>query len=182
MNSASLDKTMTLMQGAWIDALILAIEGEVFVLDNGLRAEQSAACLLQPAEGDRVLMYCGEAGQLFITQVLQQASQEQACLSVKGVKRLKIEQAEVSVLAQNEIRLTAVKNIDLSAIAGNLSVHADNIFSSVKDTVVEQAKHRISKAMTYALDVTGLTRMHSEQAVVTAEKDLKMDAERISMG
>lgn len=181
MNLSPIKCTDLFHESSWLDAYVDTIQQGRCQLDNGMAATISSGCLLQPEEGDHVLMYqSGE--QCFITQVLQKKSTELARLNVQGVKQLLVDQPEISLMAHDTARITAVKDIELSAISGNLHVQANNFFSSIRDTVVEQARHKISKAFTYALDVTGLTRIHSEQTVMTAEKDLKIDAERISMG
>ena len=170
----------------WCDAYIKDIVNNglqnSYWLSNGHCASRSAGCLLEPEKGDQVLLYCNESGETFITQVLHKNEPAVARINIDGVKKLAIEQAEISLLAKNDISLTSLTNIDICAITGDLTLQVNNLISSVRETVVENARHRISKAFTYALDVTGLMRIQSEQGVVTAEKDLKIDAERISMG
>lgn len=186
MNIARIKTKNNSHNATWCDAYIEQIDvnglERSYRVSDGGYARRSAGCLLEPEKGDLVLLYRSDIGENFITQILHKNEQATARLNVEGVQKLLLEQPDISLMARNEINLTALADIEISAIAGNLTLQVNNFISSVRETVVENARHRISKTFTYALDVTGLMRIKSEQGVVTAEKDLKIDAERISMG
>lgn len=187
VNVTALKTPGEIISGVWSDALVLHIEPGSdtrarYQLDTGAQAEIAAGCLLQPEIGDTVLLYRSGAGEFFITQVLRNAGGGAARVSVPGASKLLLEQQEISLLAVNKLRLTSLRDIDLTAIAGDVTVEAKNLFSTVREQWIEHAQHRISKAVSHMLEATGLLRLHAEQGLLTAKKDLKVDAERISIG
>lgn len=173
--------------GAWSDATVLHIDSNDGVraryqLNNSAQAELAAGCLLQPEIGDTVLLYRNHTGEFFITQVLRCVGAATARISVPGASKMLLEQNEIALFAANKLRLTSLRHIDLTAIAGDVTIEAKNLFSAIREQWIEHAQHRISKAVSHMLEATGLLRLHSEQGLMTAKKDLKVDAERISIG
>jgi hypothetical protein len=63
-----------------------------------------------------------------------------------------------------------------------LRLTARNLFTTVSESLVQNVRNYIGQAEQYLLDVRQVLRMHGKQASVTAEQDVKIDAERISMG
>lgn len=185
-NVTALKTPNEIIFNTWSDAAVLDIEsGDIrahYQLDNGAQAALAAGCLLQPEIGDTVLLYRSHTGELYITQVLRNACGDTARISVPGASKMLLEQQEISLLAVKKLRLTSLRDIDLTAIAGDVTIEAKNLFSAVREQWIEHAQHRISKAVSHMLEATGLLRLHGEQGLLTAKKDLKVDAERISIG
>ncbi|MBL8511024.1 MAG: DUF3540 domain-containing protein, partial [Betaproteobacteria bacterium] len=55
-------------------------------------------------------------------------------------------------------------------------------FTQVSETLVQSARHTVGRAEHYLMEVKKLLRLQGKQVMVTAEKDVKVDGERISMG
>ena len=151
-------------------------------LDDGTLARPALGCLVRPEVGDRVLYGAAADGEAFILQPLAREGLERAELTVPGARGLDLSQTSVTVSAVEEIALRSLKDLEATAATGTLRLTARNLFTTVSETLVENARHHVAHIGDYALKVKALLRIHGRQGIVTAEKDLKMDAERISMG
>jgi hypothetical protein len=93
-----------------------------------------------------------------------------------------IEQQQIHLSADDSIALRALHDVEVSAATGVLRLNGRNLFATVQDSLVQNVGNFIGKAGHYLLEVKQLLRLHSQQTVITAEQDVKVDAERISMG
>ena len=164
-------------------------------LDSGLLAERAYSCLLEPAAGDRVLCYQGSAkvdskagmqddsnGDLFILAILSRAQQECASLKVPGCRELAIRQPKLGLQATEEISLTSMRDINLTAVSGTIQNRAKQLVQSALGAIVETARERISSADFTQFKSRYLTRIHGQQTMLTADSDIKIDAERVNLG
>jgi hypothetical protein len=161
--------------------IIVSIEPHAYLLNDGRMARQALSCLIRPEVGDLVLTSICQ-NDTYILHILQRNELQQAQLSVPGITSLHIEQEQLSLAASDSIALRALNNVELTAASGVLSLTARNLFTSVQDSLVQNVGHFIGKAEHYLLEVKQLLRLHSQQALITAEEDVKVDGERISMG
>jgi len=88
----------------------------------------------------------------------------------------------VSIRATEQIALHALRDVDITAATGVLSLNARNLFTTVQESLVQNVRHFVGKAEQYLLDAKQLLKLHGKQALITAEHDVKVDGERISMG
>lgn len=158
-----------------------ALPNGVFRLDDGSSVRVAASCLLRPQVGDRVLLAAVSAGDAFILAVLERNGAS-AQLEVAGVQQLQLSAPQVQIAATEAIEMKSLCDIELTAATGKLSLNARHLLTTVSDTLIENVKQYIAHVETYALKARAMLRMHSRDAIVTADKDVKIDAERISMG
>lgn len=167
----------------WHDAQIaVQLEAHSFLLDDGRLARQATSCLLTPQAGDRVLSVTGRDGTPFIVHVLHRNDLQAAGVSVPGAHQLNIAQNRITLSASDQINVHALRNIEVTAATGVLSLACSNLFMTVNDTLVQNARNFIGKAGQYLLEAKQLLRLHGQQTILTADKDIKVDAERINMG
>jgi len=162
--------------------IVVALERHSYLLDDGRVARQALSCLLRPEVGDQVLAASGQNDTPYILHVLERPGLQQVQLSAPGAHALCIEQAEITLSAADSIALRALRDVEVSAATGVLSLNSRNLFATVQDSLVQNVGNFIGKAGHYLLEVRQLLRLHGQQALVTAEQDVKVDAERISMG
>lgn len=182
----------------WIEATVdEALPEHRFGLTDGRIAAQAASCLLCPAPGDRVLVFDGREGR-YITAVLQRAAAPAqassttpdeidtapatAHLSVPGAARLLIQQPHIDIQAQTSLRLQCHGDAALTSADGTVSISAQHLLSTVSGSLVQTAKHWVTQVEHGLLQAKALLRMHGGQTLITAKDDMKLDAERISMG
>lgn len=168
---------------AFVRARVAAEIGEGrYLLADGRCARQALSCLLVPQAGDQVLLAeCG-ADERYVLHVLAREPAGEARLSVPGAASLAIHQGRVEICAVELAALRSLRDVELTAAAGTLCLNARNLFSTVTDSIVESARHYVGRVGHYFLEAKALLRLHGAQALITAEKEVKVDAERISMG
>jgi len=171
------------MEPLWAEVnIVLELDDGSYLLDDGRLAQQAVSCLLRPCAGDRALVASCKGGENYILHLLHRPRSNTACLSVPGVRQLAISQAQIDLSATEGLTLSALHDVEITAVAGVLRMTARNLFTTVSESLVENIHHYIGRAEQYLLDVKQVLRMHGKQASVTAEHDVKIDAERISLG
>lgn len=151
-----------------------------FRLSDGRLAAQALSCLITPMPDDLVLVVPTNAG-LFVTHVLQREAAD-AQLCAPGMDRLTIAQPNLEMHAANHLALRSGGDMDLASPQGSVRVTARNFVASVTDALVQNAQHLVTHAQHCVVQVAALLRMHGRQALITAQDDMKLDAERISLG
>ncbi|MDQ1812072.1 DUF3540 domain-containing protein [Massilia sp. CCM 9210] len=170
-------------QPSWAETqVVVELSSGQYLTDDGRLASQASSCVIRPAVGDCVLVATGKDGVNYIVHLLRRSADAVACLSVPGTDRLVIEQANVALHASASIALRSLCDVDVCAATGVLSLNARNLFSNVDESLVENLGNYIGRVGQYLLDASELLRLHGRHASITAEQDVKVDAERISMG
>ena len=167
------------------------------LLGNGTRALRAVSCLVEPQIGDRVLVSASTDGPCHVLHILArnmctrsdsahsasaQSESGSARLSVPGAAGVSLCQARIALHAVESLHMGSAGEASLSAAGGTLSLNGRNLFVTATDSIVEQAHHYVGKIGQYLLDVRALLRLHGNDALFTAAHDIKVDAERISMG
>ncbi|GLU31288.1 DUF3540 domain-containing protein [Trinickia caryophylli] len=179
--------TAPLAPGLREATVAVELDGQRFLLDDGRIAIAAVTCLIAPHVGDTVLLLERGDASRYILHILARSSDANAApaearLSVPGAEKLTIEQACVDIVASERAALRSAKHADIVAATGTLTVTANDLFRTVAESVVDALRHYVGHAEHYLLDVDYLLRQHGQQVMVTAEKDVKVDADRISMG
>jgi hypothetical protein len=151
------------------------------LLGNGARATRAVSCLVEPHAGDRVLASAGADGRWHVLHILAREAGGTAQLSVQGADALALRQQRVSLHAVESLELACAGDASLTS-ARTLSINARTLFCTVAGTLVEQAAQYVGRMGQYLLDARELLRLHGQHALITAERDVKVDGERISMG
>lgn len=168
---------------ALVDTRIaLLFEDGGCLLGNGVRAMRAVSCLVEPHVGDRVLASSTADGSCHVLHILARSEGDSANLSVPGASGVALRQSRIALHAGESLHLGSAGEASLSAAGGTLSLNGRNLFVTVADSIVEQASHYVGRIGQYLLDVRALLRLHGNDALITAARDIKVDAERISMG
>lgn len=152
------------------------------LLGNGMRALRSVSCIVEPQVGDRVLASATTDGACHLLHILARPDGDNAILNVPGAVSVALHQSRIALHASETLHMASAGEASLSAAGGTLSLNGRNLFVTVTDSIVEQASHYVGKIGQYLLDVRALLRLHGHDALITAAQDIKVDAERISMG
>jgi len=160
-------------------AKVIAIESDVIVLDNKHRAQRAVSCLLQPQVGDQVLV---TEQPTLVLAILQRTPGQQAELSVPDASALQLSQSSISLQASEKLALHSLRDAELTAATGTLHLAARNLFTTVLETLVERAADKLAKVGSYAMDVSNLLRFRSSHGIITADKQIRIDAEQVHLG
>ncbi|MFO6419205.1 DUF3540 domain-containing protein [Hylemonella sp. W303a] len=151
-------------------------------LYDGRQACRSASCLLQPQKQDQVLVWEDDDGACYIVSILVRPAGSQARLSVPGADELTLDAPRLCLQAESLIRLISLQNLELCASAGQLSAFASTINMTALDHLIQSAAQCLGQYDNLLLEAKGLARLHAQQMLLSAQHDLRADAERISMG
>ncbi|WP_338847060.1 DUF3540 domain-containing protein [Massilia sp. W12] len=162
--------------------IAVVLQGQGFMLDDGRVARQALSCLVTPEVGDHVLTAAGHDNPPYILHVLARQNPQHVALSVPGAGKVSLQQDTIELQAQQAIALQALRDIEISAATGVLQLNACNLFSTVHESVVQHMRHYVGRAQHFLLEAEQLLRLHGEQTLITAEQDIKVDSERISLG
>ncbi|RDU94748.1 DUF3540 domain-containing protein [Trinickia dinghuensis] len=162
--------------------IIVALEQHAFLLNDGRMAHQALSCLIRPEVGDHVLVAACQNETIYILHILHRNEPHQVQLSVPGAHEVCVAQPQISLNAVDAIALRSLADVEVSATTGALSLNGRNLFATAQDSFVQNVGHFVGQAEHYLLEVRQLLRLHGQQAIVTAEEDVKVDGERISMG
>jgi hypothetical protein len=181
--------TLPPAQEVWGESQVSQALGRAqYRLSDGRLATQAASTLLTPRTGDTVALFHSVSG-LFITHVLLRApdlpdaaNAGHADLAVPGAQVLAIKQAGFEVSCTQKIALRCLGDVELTSAAGAVSVNAKNFLSTVSESMVQTAQHLVTQVEHCMVQASSMLRMHGRQALLTAEDDLKIDAERVSLG
>ena len=183
MRTLNVDSTVPINTAALIDTRIAVLfDDGSCLLGNGMRALRALSCLVEPQVGDRILAGAAGDGGCHILHILARADGDSARLSVPGAHELALCQSRIALHAVERLQMGSAGEASLTAAGGTLSLNGRNLFVTVTDSIVEQAAHYVGKIGQYLLDVRALLRLHGNDALITAARDVKVDAERISMG
>ncbi|WP_414445194.1 DUF3540 domain-containing protein [Burkholderia sp. 22PA0099] len=162
--------------------IIVALDQHAFLLDDGRAAHQALSCLIRPEVGDHVLVATCRNATSYVLHILHRSEPHLVQLSVPGARELRIEQPRIGLAASDAITVQALTDVEISAATGALSLNARNLFTTVQESLVQSVGQFVGRAGHYLLEVSRVLRLHGQQAVVTADEDVKVDGERISMG
>lgn len=171
--------------------IIEQLENELWRLDTQHLAVRAFSCLIQPQVGDVVLY----TNVLDVADSLQQKSyilsilkreliddDAVSQLSVPDKKSIRLEAHKIEVFGQHGVELNSAKDMSLNAPVGRLSISASHLLHSIQNTLIQMCKQMFNRSQEYDLNVEQLLKTHSRHQIITADKEIRMNADRINMG
>lgn len=154
----------------------------VVQLSDGSRAHVAVSCLLRPQRGDRIVLAELAAGEVFVQAILERVNSLPATLEVAGAQQVTLTAPRLALCAIESAELQSLRDIDVTAATGRVSLSAAHVTVAALESIVHTAKAFLGHLETYAVRVRSVLCLHGQQAILTAERDMKLDAERISLG
>lgn len=171
--------------GLYVGTITAIASNGDYVINHTLHCKRAISCLIKPESGDTVLT-CVQGNRYYsILHILSREFSKTPGvlhLTPPDADKLVIQSKAISILGEKNVDITSLGSMQLSVCLGTLSIISKNLFKTVTDNLIENVRHHISTIEQYALTVTQLLRMHGRQQIITAEHDIKIDAERINMG
>ena len=153
-----------------------------YLINGHIRAKRSLSCLLVPEPQDLVLYWLDDRNQAWILSILAGQMTEARQLALMENQGLKINTDSLTVNAAKNIQLNAIEEININVALGRLNECARSAYKMIQGSLVQITKHFISQSEYLDFNAKKLLKSHSTQQLITAEKDIKMDADRINMG
>jgi hypothetical protein len=142
-----------------------------WIIDFHFSARCAVNLLVNPYVGDKVC-FVEMDNEYYITQLLSRDISSDT-LTLQSDKK-------VHWLAP-EFKLTAFENLELVSL-NKIAVTSKNYVMSAANTMIQQAENLIQHVGQFSLTAKGLLRLNGKQQIITAEKDVRIDGERINMG
>lgn len=166
-----------------------------FIIDQSLPASQAMSCLVTPQLGDTVL-YWHDNQQRWILAVLkaQQSAENKAhnknindlnqprTVSLPNQQAMQISARKLLLNAQHTMQLNSMGNIQLNAVVGKLMLNAKHCVYSIQESLMQIARTLLQRSDYIDHQANKVLKSHAQQQLMTADKDVKIDAKRINMG
>lgn len=168
--------------------IVEQLANEQWQLDNGLLAIRAFSCLVKPQPGDEVLYVNSANEQQQILSILTRQNAPgtvtNACnnISLPANQSFQLQAENVDLLSHNKISLLSAKDIELNAATGNLTLTARHLFQTIQQSLIQICKQIISRAEQVDMTASQLMRTQARHQIITADKEMRIDAERINMG
>ncbi|MFC3647764.1 DUF3540 domain-containing protein [Planctobacterium marinum] len=153
-----------------------------FLINGHIKTQQALSCLISPCVGDTVLYWKDSQNHGWIISVLSGEKHQERELSLPNNASIKVNTTSLTVNASDSIKMNAIKEINLNVALGKLNECARSIYQMVQGTLVQCTKQLINRSEYLDFHAEKLLKSHAAQQLITAEKDIKMDADRINMG
>lgn len=162
--------------------VVTRIVDQQWIVDGAFECSRATGCLLEPGVDDTVLCCELEDGIRYVLAVLHRPEPTEGRLSVTGAESVCLSAERLNFTGTEELNLRSLRHMQFNAALGTLHIHAQNLFSSVTDSLVQTAHNYIGKMSQYSLSALGMLRQHGRHQIVTADQDVRIDGERITMG
>lgn len=158
------------------------IGSEDLTLNGHIATKRALSCLIMPHVGDTVLYWKDDQNTAWIISVLCAENLQEREVSLPRNAGFKINTENFTVNASSTIKLNAIKEIKLNVALGKLTECARSACQMVHGSLVQFTKHLINRSEYIDFHAEKLLKSHGTQQLITAKKDIKMDADRINMG
>ncbi|BFM48672.1 DUF3540 domain-containing protein [Marinomonas sp. THO17] len=144
---------------------------QCWVIDDVFVAKGAVSLLVQPCLGDKV-GFVGIAEEYYISHIFSRSSEAEE-LTIASDKKM-------HWLAP-ELKFTGTENIELLSL-NKIGMISKDYVVSVSNTLLQQAQSLLQHVGHYSVNAKGLLNIRGKQQIISAEKDVRIDAERINMG
>lgn len=153
-------------------------------LENGQTGQRAFSCLTEIQAGDEVLAAPGfEQQPSFIVAILcRPINSQKIALSGTSQQAIEIRGKQVELSAEEALTLSSAKDITLHAGLGKLMLLARSWVQQVQQTLVDTCKTRIIRSTTADHYASEMNKTHARHQIMTADKEIRVDADRINMG
>ncbi|QDQ28506.1 DUF3540 domain-containing protein [Chitinimonas arctica] len=160
----------------------LALGEGRLLLDDGGQARQALSCLVRTEPGDRVLWLAGRDGERYVLHVLARPSGSSLHIEPADGGDLTVAAVGLTLQASRQLSMTSLQDAELSAAGGRLTLAGRDVSLNVLESLLSSARNMVGRCENWLMTAKGLGRLHARQTMVTADEDIRADAERISLG
>ncbi|WP_281557532.1 DUF3540 domain-containing protein [Thalassomonas sp. RHCl1] len=140
-------------------------------LDRQFDASCAVSLLVKPEVGDKVC-FIEVDGHYYLVQLLVRSREHQ---------ELVLESDKKVHWVAPALRFTAFEKLELISL-NKLALTGKDYLMSAASSMVLHAEHMIQQLGHLSLTARGLLKQSAKHQVITAEKDVRIDGERINMG
>ena len=154
---------------------------ECWGLGSGRFAHRAFSCVIRPEVGDQVL--CSVMGDSnIIIAILHRSETRLSEMSLPGKRELRLSADVFSVVTRRLLDLKSFGNIQIEAPLGTVATLAADVFHTARQSLVQVCSQLLSRTKNWQLSAEDSILTDAENHIMTARRDIKIDAERINMG
>jgi len=158
------------------------ISEECWLLSNGRSANRSFSCLLEPQVGDQIIA-ASSVNEVHIIAIIARSETGLVnSLSLPQQQSCQWQAEQLTLVGREKVSVLSSKEIVINASLGQLVMSAQDILQTVQNNFVLWCKQFFQKADQVDIQTTQLTKSHSHNQIITADNDIRIDAERINLG
>lgn len=156
---------------------------ESWLLDNRKIVQRAFSCLIVPLVGDNVVCVNID-NTCFITALLSRSGSEQhkVKLSLSKQTELELSAKKLTLAAEQEMELMSAGDLSINAAFGKLVLTTTDMIQQIKQNLIQTCKQLISRMDYSDVQAKEMLKTHSRNQIMTADKDIRVDADRINMG
>ncbi|GHA21025.1 hypothetical protein GCM10008090_33710 [Arenicella chitinivorans] len=173
--AASTDQSATLS----FDYIKAVNQGSV-TLDEQHVARVAHGLGIRLGVGDYVAVLDTPEGK-FVVALLIAAPREQAYFELPFAEQLQIRARHVDVTGDESVTVRSASDITMEC-GQHIRLTCTNLFLTALDSMVNVMRHWVSKFDTGLIRADQVLHSDAENHIITANKDLRLDADRINMG
>ena len=158
------------------------LSDECWLLSNGCSANRSFSCLIEPQVGDQIIA-ASSVNDIYIIAIIARAEADLVnTLSLPQQQSCQWQAEQLTLVGREKISILSAKEIVINVSLGQLVMSAQDILQTVQNNFVLWCKQFFQKADQVDIQTSQLTKSHSHNQIITADNDIRIDAERINLG
>lgn len=160
------------------------LSNESWLLNNTHPTCRAFSCVIKPIVGDKVL-YTSSSDGNHIISILTRAiehNERSHDMSLPEQQAILFKAKAIDLFGKKKLTLSSIGDIEVNALLGTLKCHAKNLFQSIQKSLIQTSKQMVSRSEHIDLSSTKLLKTHSRHQIITADREMKIDADRINMG
>lgn len=146
-------------------------QSQQWLLDRCFTANKALSLMIEPNVGDKVC-FVEVDGQYYINQLLSRADQ-QAELTITSQQKMHWVAPKMTFTAFEQLEMVSLNKVMMSG---------KDCVMSAANSMVQHAENLIQQVGQLSVSARGLMKLTGKQQVIIAEKDVRIDGERINMG
>ena len=162
---------------------------ENWMLDNGQIVQRAFSCLVSPVPGDQVLYFECDNSELsrgiiisIVTRSYTEQRSERCQVGLPFNQALDIGAEQLSLTARKQLDLSSQGDANVHVPTGRLTLSARHLLHSIQDTLIQVCRQMLGRNEQCHMTSEQLNQVHARHHLMTADKDIRVDAERINMG
>ncbi len=162
--------------------IISQLSDELWLLDNGKQVNRAFSCLIPPQSGDWVI-YTDVGGKAVVTTILsREQTDKSANISLPHKQDMQLAAKKLQLTGEHSLELISAGDISINASMGKLLVTVKDMVQQIQHSFIQRCKQLISRMEMMDVEASQMMKSHSRHQMMTADKDIRINAERINMG
>ena len=163
------------------ERVVSSVGENKFLLRSGEIAKRAFSCIVMPEIGDEVL-YTNDGSEHLILQILSRHSKSECAISPLGNSEMTVTAKVFSVNALKKIEFRSFGDFKIDVPIGKLVMNVEDLFQIARKSFVQLGEQLLTKAKNWHIRTEGSLVSDSDNHIITAKRDIRIDAERINMG